>query len=200
MRIRYIIIFSFLFLLPAAAVHSREVSFLQIIQFSADEWSYYQNDRQAYRLCLPPQLQMSFKRQNDPEWAIQNRMPFDYVNFRPKGSGSGEYEPFELGVGVHSNRYNLGTREFADKKDEGIIMSGGRIEVIRKADVSVAGIKGVRDDFRLRQPDGWKSYCRIIIPYKDRFFVFLCTLGNDSPVAEYERIFEKIVDSFEIAE
>ena len=56
----------------------------------------------------------------------------------------------------------------------------------------------VRDDFALEKPDGWHSYSRVIIPYKDRFFCFLCTLGADTPVPANERLFQEILDSFQL--
>lgn len=146
---------------------------------------------------MPAQLQTYLEKRNDMQWAAENRMPFDYVNFRPKEASDG-LAPFELGIGVHWNRDHLGSREFADKKDEGLTASGARIVTIRQAEVMVAGIKGVRDDFRLQQPYGWRSYSRVIIPYKDNFFVFLVTLGNDTAVAEYEGVFQKIIESFHI--
>ncbi|MDD3921176.1 MAG: hypothetical protein PHO41_08420, partial [Eubacteriales bacterium] len=126
-------------------------------------------------------------------------MPFDYVNFRP-GQGTGSFGVFELGVGVHWNRDGMGTRDFADKKDDGLRMNGALIETSLQSEVSVANIKGVRDDFRVKQPDGWKSYSRVIIPFGDRFFVFLCTLGRNNALAENKQIFQKILDGFEIIE
>jgi len=169
-----------------------------IIQFANSNWVLFQNDREGYRLKLPAQLHTALKKRRDMQLAAEERMPFDYVNFKPAQT-SEDFEPFELGVGVHWNRDNLGTREFADKKDEGLKDSGAQIVTIRQAYVIAAGIKGVRDDFRIRQPDGWRSYSRVIIPRKDKFFVFLGMLGNDKPVAEYEAVFQKIVESFELA-
>jgi hypothetical protein len=168
-----------------------------IIKFEDSGWILYKNDAEGYRLKLPGQLHTYLTKRRDMQLAADNSMPFDYVNFRPKEATEG-LAPFELGIGVHWNRDHLGSREFADKKDVGLADSGARIVTIRQTEVVVAGIKGVRDDFRLRQPDGWRSYSRVIIPYKDNFFVFLGTLGSDTAVAEYEGVFQKIIESFQI--
>jgi len=82
------------------------------------------------------QLKVSFTKQNDLKWLAENRMPFDHVKFTPKEEGD-DFEPFELGVGVHWNRDGLGTREFADKKDDGLKMSGAQIEAIRQTETAV---------------------------------------------------------------
>jgi len=82
------------------------------------------------------QLKVSFTKQNDLKWLAENRMPFDHVKFTPKEEGD-DFEPFELGVGVHWNRDGLGTREFADKKDDGLKMSGAQIETIRQTETAV---------------------------------------------------------------
>ena len=136
----------------------------QVAQRKDTGWVFYANDRQGYALKLPGELQLYLKKRRNMQQAAEERLPFDYVNFRPK-EGSGRYEAFELGVGVHWNRDNLGTKEFAGKKDEGLIANGAQIVMIRQSEVFVAGIKGVRDDFRMLQPDGWKSYARVIVPH-----------------------------------
>jgi len=183
------------FLFSAASLPPEKTQSAKVLDFQDSNWDLYQNEQQGYSLQLPPQLKVSFTKQNYLEWSAENRMPFDYVNFRPKEE-SDDLEPFELGVGIHWNRDDIGTREFADKKDEGLQISGAEINIIRQTEATVSGIRGVRDDFRLRQPYGWRSYSRIIIPFKDKFFVFLGTLGSDKPVPEYERIYDKIVGSF----
>jgi hypothetical protein len=156
---------------------------------------FFKNDQEGYSLTLPPQLKVAFKRAREKNAAAASRLPFDYVNFRPT-EATGDFGVFELGLGVHWNRDNLGTREFADKKDEGLKMKGARIVTIGQSEVTVANTKGVRDDFRMQQPEGWLSYSRVIIPVKDKFIVFLCTLGQDAPIAENEQVFQKILDSF----
>lgn len=158
----------------------------------------YENPEQGYRLWLPPGLQVNFEKKNDPEWAVQNRMPFDYVNFRPAKSEAGENGLFELGVGAHWNRDKLSAREFADIKDEGVKQSVRQYVTVRSYEVLVAGIKGVRDDFALEKEFGWLSYSRVIIPYQGKFFVFLGTLGGDKPLPQNESIFQEIIDKFQI--
>jgi len=192
-----IILLAFPLLLVTADSQSEKTQSSQAIQFEDTNWILYKNAQEGYYLLLPPQLQANFKKRNEMQWAVENRMPFDYVNFGAKDT-SGNLVPFELGVGAHWNKDGLGTREFADKKDEGLKMSGSQIVTIRQTDFTVAGIKGVRDDFRIQQPYGWRSYSRIIIPYKDKFFVFLGTLGNNRSIPGYEDIFQKIVESFEL--
>lgn len=168
--------------------------------FAADQsgWKTYENAPQGYSLRLPPELAVAFTRENEREWSAENRMPFDYVNFRPQPDAG--LEPFELGLGVHWNKFKLATRIFADSKDEGLLAGGAQIRMIRQSEIEIAGIKGVRDDFLLRQPYGWRYYSRAIIPRGDRFFVFLCTLGKDEPVADFERVFRRIVASFVLAD
>ena len=163
----------------------------------ASGWSLFKNNQQGYCLKVPPQLKIALKKERDRKFAVENRLPFDYINFRPREE-TGGFGLFELGVGVHWNRDNLGSREFADKKDEGLTMGGARIVTVSQTEVTVAHIKGVRDDFRMLKPEGWKSYARIIIPYNDKFFVFLCTLGKERPLADNEKVFQGIVDSFDI--
>jgi len=197
-----LIIASMLLLLPsvccAADSPPGKSPYAGILQFDDSNWTLYKNDQEGYCLKLPLQLQVYLHKRRDMQEAIENRLPFEYVNFRP-AQASGGLEPFELGVGVHWNRDTLGTREFADKKDEGLVKSGAQIVTIRQTEVIVAGIKGVRDDFRMKQPDGWRSYSRVIIPRKDTFFVFLGTLGSEKAVPAYEDVFKKIVESFELA-
>jgi hypothetical protein len=160
------------------------------------EWASYENSREGYSLALPAQLKVYLNMRKDIREAAENRLPFDYLNFRPERA-AGSLASFELGVGVHWNRDNLGTREFADKKDEGLRTKGARIEILRQAEVTVDGMKGVRDDFRIRQPEGWKTYSRVIIPSGSNFFVFLGTLGDEKADPGYELVFQKILDSFE---
>ncbi len=155
------------------------------------DWQPYVNEREGYAVRLPAHLKVNFTKQNEKQWAVRNRMPYDYVNFVPRQED--DAVPFELGIGVHLNRDALDTRDFADKKDEGLRLGGARIEMLRQSEITVCGIKGVRDDFRIRQPDGWRSYARVIIPRRDTFIVFLGTLGNERPVPEYEDIFNGII-------
>jgi len=157
----------------------------------------YVNEQGWYRLRLPSGLCVDFTRQREREPAVASMLPFDYVNFKPS-SGVLTAGSFELGVGIHWNKDGLETRAFADKKDIGLIQGGARIEATRHSSVVVAGIEGVRDDFRIYQPDGWRSYSRICIPYKDLFFVFLGTLGTGRPDEGNTRVYLRIVDSFEI--
>lgn len=164
--------------------------------FSPARWIEYHNAREGFRVSLPPELSVYFEKQNDREWAASNMMPFDYVNFRPQRPDRPRENIFELGIGVHWNRGRFNTRDFADRKDEGLRRSGARIEILRQSEATVAGISGVRDDFRLRQPYGWRSYIRIVVPYNDTFIVFLGTVGEERPAPGYERVFQKIVDSF----
>ncbi|MDD4940377.1 MAG: hypothetical protein PHS64_07495 [Candidatus Omnitrophica bacterium] len=168
----------------------------QDVRIGSGRWVEYRHPRQGFRLRLPSELRVYLEKQNDREWAAQNMMPFDYVNFRPQGRGFEGENVFELGLGVHWNRDRLGTREFADKKDDGLRSAGARIEIIRQARVTVAGIAGVRDDFRIRQPSGWTSYSRIVFSSADTYIVLLCTTGADRPVAAYERVFRNIADGF----
>jgi hypothetical protein len=158
----------------------------------------YCSDTQGYCLLLPSELELSFRKNNDLEWSVENIMPFDYVNFRLKASSNVVYGLFELGIGMHLNRKSLNARKFADIKDEGVKMSVKQYVAVNSSEVTVAGIKGVRDDFRLEKEFGWFSYSRVIIPFKDKFFVFLATLGNDRPVAANERLFAEIIESFKI--
>lgn len=167
------------------------------IKFSAAQWQVYENDQQGYTLSLPPEVQTIFKKKRDREEAAQNLLPFDYVNFSMKQSGE-DQEPFELGLGVHWNKFKFDTRRFADLKDVGVKNGVRQYVTIRSTAVIVAGIEGVRDDFALEKESGWTSYSRVIIPYKNNFFCFLCTLGSDKAVPEYEQVFQKIIDSFEI--
>ncbi len=157
----------------------------------------YEDPGRLFRLNLPAQLKVNFTKENPRGWSADNRMPFDYVNFVPADAAPG-LEPFELGVGVHWNRDRLATRDFADKKDEGLLAAGAQIKVIRQSEAVVAGIKGVRDDFLMLQPYGWRSYSRIIIPHEENFFVFLGTLGEDQPRPELERIYQEIVEGFRL--
>jgi hypothetical protein len=166
--------------------------------FSEAGWYEYQNLHEGYRLRLPPELQKSFDKRRDPDEAAANILPFDYVNFRPQESERSEYLHFELGVGVHENRKRLDARRFADIKDEGVKRGVSEYVTVRSSEVTVAGIKGVRDDFRMLKDTGWWSYSRVIIPFKDRFFVFLCTLGQEKPAIEYELVFQYIIDSFQL--
>jgi hypothetical protein len=192
-------IFLVVFLSGALVSQAAETGQVHVIPFSDSEWPKYQNHQEGYSLRLPPELTKSFEKRNDPEWAAANIMPFDYVNFKPEQAAGIEYAPFELGVGVHSNRTGLSARKFADIKDEGVKMSVRKYVTARSTEVIVAGIKGVRDDFSMLKDSGWWSYSRVIIPFKDKFFVFLGTLGRDKPAAEYERVFQRIIDSFEIS-
>ena len=157
----------------------------------------YENEQAGYSLSLPSELRVAMKKTRDMKEAAGELMPFDYVNFRPK-EAAGDLAHFELGVGVHWNRDKLGMRAFADKKDDGLRMGGARIKILSQGETVVAGIQGVRDDFRIRKPEGWKSYSRVIIPSGDKFYVFLCTLGEDTALPQYERVFQKIIDSFEL--
>ncbi|MCU0651112.1 MAG: hypothetical protein MUC52_02635 [Candidatus Omnitrophica bacterium] len=165
--------------------------------FGYDGWQEYSNDEQGYSLDLPADVQTVFKKMRDREEAAQNLLPFDYVNFSMKQSGQGQ-EPFELGLGVHWNKFKLSTRKFADLKDEGVKSGVKQYVTHRSSAVTVAGIEGVRDDFALEKEYGWTTYSRVIIPYNDKFFCFLCTLGADKPVPEYEQAFKKIIESFDI--
>jgi hypothetical protein len=192
------IIFLGLFLFGGGAILVEEIPAREGIQVERSQGDFYRNQEQGYRLWLPPELQVNFEKKNDPEWAAQNRMPFDYVNFRPKKPAGNEQGFFELGVGVHWNRDKLSAREFADIKDEGVRQTVRQYVTVRSGEVSVAGIKGVRDDFALEKEFGWLSYSRVIIPYQDKFFVFLGTLGRNKPVSEYERIFQEIIDKFQL--
>ncbi len=168
------------------------------IVFNDTGWQEYQNPREKYRLRLPFELKKNFEKQNAREWAAANIMPFDYVNFGPGQSAAGGNMPFELGVGVHANLKGLSAREFADIKDEGVKRSVQEYVIVRSGEVAVSGIPGVRDDFALLKDSGWWSYSRVIIPFQDRFFVFLGTLGREKAAAEYERVFQSIIDTFEI--
>jgi hypothetical protein len=168
-----------------------------VIQFSAVRWEEYRNDRQGYSLRLPPELKRNFIRERDREEAAQSLLPFDYANFSPVQTGK-DQEPFELGLGVHWNKYNMTTRAFADLKDAGVKESVRQYVTIRSTAVTVAGIEGVWDDFALEKEYGWTTYSRVIIPFKDRFFCFLGTIGRDQAVAEYKQVFRKIIESFEI--
>jgi hypothetical protein len=169
----------------------------RVIQFSAEQWQVYENEQQGYRLSLPPEVQTILKKKRDREEASENLLPFDYVNFSMKQSGE-DQEPFELGLGVHWNKFNLNIRKFADLKDEGVKKGVRQYVTIRSAAVTVAGIEGVRDDFALEKESGWTAYSRVIIPYGNKFFCFLCIMGSDKAVPEYELVFQKIIDSFEI--
>jgi hypothetical protein len=167
------------------------------VSFSSTGWQEYSNDQQGYRLLLPPEVQTIFKKKRAREEASQNLLPFDYVNFSMKQAGD-DKEPFELGLGVHWNKYNLKTRVFADNKDIGVKKGVRQYVTLRSSTVTVAGIEGVRDDFSLEKESGWTTYSRVIIPCGDRFFCFLCTLGRDKAVPEYEQVFRRIVESFEV--
>jgi hypothetical protein len=167
------------------------------IQFSTGQWQVYENEKEGYRLMLPPEVQTIFKRKRERDEAAQSLLPYDYVNFSLKSSGQ-DQEPFELGLGVHWNKFRLNTRKFADLKDEGVKKGVRQYITIRSTPVTSAGIEGVRDDFALEKESGWTTYSRVIIPYKDKFFCFLCTLGSDKAVGEYEQVFRKIVESFEV--
>ena len=168
-----------------------------VIKFSASQWQSYQNEQQRYSLRLPPELKTNYTRQRDIEEAAHNLLPFDYVNFGPKQPVE-DKEPFELGIGVHWNKYNMTSRGFADLKDVGVKEGVRQYVAIRSSVVTVAGIKGVRDDFTLEREYGWTTYSRVLIPFQDKFFCFLCTLGNDKAVVQYDQVFQKIIDSFEI--
>jgi hypothetical protein len=170
----------------------------QDASFNPSGWVEYRHPRQRFRFYVPAELQVQFEKQNGREWAVTNMMPFDYVNFRPQRSGPARESLFELGIGVHWNRDRAGFREFAGKKDDGLRSAGARIENIRQTEVTVAGIAGVRDDFRLRQPYGWRCYSRIVFPFEDTFVVLLCTTGGDRPIAGYERVFQKIAEGFSL--
>jgi hypothetical protein len=167
------------------------------IRFSAGQWQVYENEKEGYRLMLPPEVQTIFKRKRERDEAAQSLLPYDYVNFSLKNSGQ-DQEPFELGLGVHWNKFGLNTRKFADLKDDGVKKGVRQYVTIRSTPVTAAGIEGVRDDFSLEKEFGWTTYSRVIIPYKDKFFCFLCTLGSDKAVGEYEQVFLKIVESFEV--
>jgi hypothetical protein len=169
----------------------------RVIQFSAAQWQVYENHQQGYSFSLPPEVRTIFKKKRDREEASENLLPFDYVNFSMKQSDE-DQEPFELGLGVHWNKFKFDTRRFADLKDDGVKKGVRQYVTIRSTAVIVAGIEGVRDDFALEKESGWTSYSRVIIPYKNNFFCFLCTLGTDKAVPEYEQVFQKIIDSFEI--
>jgi len=190
-----LLIFALMPVLAAAAFMPRENQSVRPVPFEDSGWWLYQNEQQGFSFLLPPPLRITITRTRPLDWSAENRMPFDYVNFLPYPQSSA-FAPFELGVGVHWNRDLLATREFADRKDDGLIKGGAQFEVIRRSDTLVCGIQGVCDDFRMRQTSGWRSYSRVIIPYQDKFFVFLATLGGDDPVAEHARVFEQILDSF----
>jgi len=168
-----------------------------VIRFSTAHWQKYHNAQQGYSLGLPPELRTNFTRTREREEAAQSLMPFDYVNFSPRRPGI-DQEPFELGLGVHWNKYNMATRAFADLKDVGVKESVRQYVTIRSFSVTVAGIEGVRDDFALEKDYGWTNYSRVIIPFENNFFCFLCITGRDKAVPEYERVFQKIIDGFEI--
>ncbi len=192
------IIFLYLFLFGCSAFLTEETAAKEALEGKGPKGHIYQNQEQGYRLWLPLELQVNFEKKNDREWAARNLMPFDYVNFRPQKPGPQDQGFFELGVGVHWNRDKLTARKFADIKDEGVRLGVRQYVTVRSSEVLVAGIKGVRDDFALEKEFGWVSYSRVIIPYKDKFFVFLGTLGLDKPVLEYENIFQGIIDKFQL--
>ena len=187
----------FMSLLFSPASQSADQLQARVIQFSAEKWQVYENDQQGYRLMLPPEVKSILKKKRDREEASENLLPFDYVNFSMKQSGE-DQEPFELGLGVHWNKYNLKTRVFADHKDVGVKIGAVQYVTIQSSAVTVAGIEGVRDDFKLDKGNGWTTYSRVIIPFRNNFICFLCTLGSDKAVPEYEQVFQKIIDSFEI--
>jgi hypothetical protein len=152
-------------------------------------------DPAGFHMKLPPHLKIALTETRDKIASVESMLPFFYVDVKPKQE-TGRYGPFELIIGEHWNRNNLSAREFADKKDEGLKENGVQIALIRQSEVTVANAKGVRDDFRIQQPAGWRSYARVIILAKDTFYVFLCTLGEDQPISENEEVFQKILDNF----
>jgi hypothetical protein len=169
----------------------------RVIHFSGNNWYEYRNERESYVLKLPPEIKTNFTRHRDPEQAAQELLPFDYVNFTPKQAAP-DSQPFELGLGVHWNKYNMTARVFADSKDEGVKRGVRQYVTLRSASITVAGIEGVRDDFALEKEYGWTTYTRVIIPYQNNFYCFLCTLGKDKAVPQYEQLFEKIIASFKL--
>lgn len=181
-----------------ACVRAADLLPLEAARFGDSGWYEYRNEQAGYRLLLPSGLTVAFADRNDPEWSVRTVMPVDYVNFRQKQPFENGVVLFELGVGVHLNRHALSARKFADSKDEGVKRTVRQYVLIRSSEATVAGIKGVRDDFSLEKDSGWMNYSRVVIPYNDIFFVFLGTMGTDKPVAGHQRLFRKIIDSFEI--
>lgn len=72
----------------------------QDIRIGSGRWVESRHPRQGFRLRLPSELRVYFEKQNGREWAAQNMMPFDYVNFRPQGRGFEGENVFELDLGV----------------------------------------------------------------------------------------------------
>ncbi len=172
--------------------------FLAGVCLGQEAWVVHKNEEQGFKFKVPVELKVTFTKIRDKQEAAAELLPFDYVNFRPVPGTSG-LENFELGMGVHWDRDNLPVKAFADRKDDGLRMSGARIDLIRRSELEICGLQGVRDDFRIEKPGGWVSYSRVILHDKDRFFVFLGTLGTGAPIPGYEDIFNKIVDSFELS-
>jgi hypothetical protein len=171
--------------------------FLPLIVKAGDKagaWSY-RDSQEGYLVRFPAEVKKNFAKTRDKDEASRNFLPYDYANFGLADHGAGA---FELGLGVNWNSRGIDTRRFADAKDVGVRMGVKQYVTRKSSEVTVAGIKGVRDDFALEKPDGWHSYSRVIIPYGDRFFCFLCTLGADKPVPEYERLFQEILDGFQL--
>ncbi len=169
-------------------------AYQQKTQFSDENWQEYRNQDEGCSFRVPKELKISFTKKRDRQEAVRQLMPFDYVNFVMRQAEVG-IVPFELGFGVHWNKYKLSTRAFADSKDVGVRQGVKEYLVNRSIKVTVDGIEGVRDDFTLVSDYERKTYSRVIVPVGDNFFCFLCTLGSDQPVAEYEQVFEKIIQS-----
>ncbi len=151
-------------------------------------------------LRIPEELKQTVSGGMDPHEAYSRGLPFAYQGFAPRSylNAPWLFERFELRLGVHRNEEKLSAEEYLKRKNLQLQRSGRTLSVFLIRDVAVGNLKGLEDNVTVTGPEGRLTLDRVIIPYKDKFFMISAVIGRDQIIPQYKTIFDSVIASLAV--
>jgi hypothetical protein len=172
-----------------------------IIQVGSDVSAWPVLPQEGFELRLPKSFRTYKFGSLDAAEAYEKGLPFAYTSFVPVEllEGGTRYERFELRVGVYQNRDKLSVSDFWNMKNGKLKQEVPGFQAVSEAQKNISGASGLVDEITVAGPLGKQTYCRAVVPYKDRFYVLSAVVGKDQAIPEYRSLFESLVSAFKIS-